>query len=165
MDATITSAIIAAAGVGLSGICAYWVAARQGAHRFNELLYQARLDCYPQLYSIASGLAKHLRYGTITAQILSEAMASLDDWDSQHALLLSPISVKAIFHLRFHLRSLDARTPFTNQTVLEPLLRSVADIENAIKTELGVYSLSDYHNPRSVRDVSKYIPLNANQDA
>ena len=159
MDTAIISAVIAVIGVALSSVFAYVVSTRQASHRFNELLYQARLACYPDLYAIASRLAKHLRYGTVTPVILRQEAAQLDEWDSQHALLLSPISVKALFDLRFHLRSLDADSAsLTDSSVSQPLVRALADVENSIKTEIGVYSLSDYHNPEFVRDVSDYIP-------
>lgn len=160
MDTTIISGLIAVVGIILSGLFASLVAARQGSYRFNELLYKARLECYPELYLIVSQLAKHIRYATVTSEILQKVRIQLDKWDSQHSLLLSPISTQAIFDLRIYLRTLNSDGMSSAEPFSQKLMGMLANVENAIKTEIGVYSLSDYHNPRVVRDVSELVPRN-----
>ena len=160
MNSAIISAVIGLLGVGIAGIVSYIVAARQISQKYSEFLYQSRLQVYPDLYRLISDLAKHVRYREASIETLRESAAALDVWDSAHALLLSPIATKNIFDLRFSLRSLVAeQRNLADEQTIRSILTLVSDLENALKTELGIYHGTGFHNPKRTLYVSDQIAL------
>lgn len=144
------TAVIAFVGVVVSGVFSYIVAKRYTSHRFNELLYQARLTAYPELYSIVSTLSKELQHKTIDFPLIKRTAKQLNDWDSAHAILLSGRSGDAVSALRFYLQDqLKIQKLEKIEKLSKELSPKIAELEHSIKIELGVFSLKEFHSPKA----------------
>lgn len=159
MDPSVMSGLISLGGIGLSGLVAYFVATRQIEQKYSELLYQRRLNCYPDLYEIVSEFVKRISFDEVTRDQIVSFAAKLDSWDSKYAILLSPAATEAIYDLRYVFRDFIDREGLTfDEQNTQQLIRKSNLLENALKTELGVYSRNRFHNPKTVKGLSYYRP-------
>lgn len=158
-----TSGVIAA---GIGGVVSYLVARKQISSRYSEVLYTARLAAYPELYYLISNLAKETRFHPLTRDFLMACVEKLDDWDSKHALLLSPLATHRIFVLRHSLRNLISDDADLASVETGKSIRTeVASLENALKTELGIFQMPWFHNPRKVMFVNDFLSDKLNKEA
>lgn len=162
-DTTIV-ALIALSGVVLSAFVSYLVSSRQAdlavnnlktelESRYNQKLYEKRLDAYPYLYKILSDLGKDLRKIELPHSKLKDRLEEIDKWDSSYAILLSSAGIAVILDLR---NILDSYTNFDPNYVPEAqvsrksrknIFNSALRLEQQLKKEIGVYDSEGYHNP------------------
>ncbi len=162
----ITVALIAVIGVLISGVLSFFVSTYQSEvaieslsaeieSKYNEKLYEKRLNTYPDLYRILSDLGKDLRKVELTNATLVKRLEEINEWDSKFAILLSPSSIALILDLR---NVLDENTNFVpnfdpdkqvGRAVREAVFEAVLRIEQTIKKEIGVYDAEGYHNPKN----------------
>jgi len=164
MSEKTTVALIALSGVVFSGLLSFFVSQHQAdlsvhnlsvelESKYNEKLYESRLDAYPKLYETVSNLGKDIRKISLPRSVLAERLQEIDLWDSQYAILLSPSSLELILNLR---NILDGYTNFdphydskeqvgrkNREVIFEASLR----LEQALKKEIGVYDAKSYHQP------------------
>jgi len=153
----ISTGMVSLSGVAVSAYVSYKISKQQIKQKYNENLYNKRLDRYPDLYEICSSFAKSIKYDEVTELRLLEIRNKLDDWDSKFAILLSPVSTNAIFELRLYLRGV------TTTKMMEDInipINIIARLENALKTELGIFGFENFHQPSEVIDVFDALPEN-----
>lgn len=154
---TVTAATISTIGAVVSAIFSFvvsWSIANstrlQLQQRFNEQLYRRRLECYPGLYEALGAIGKRLRMADLKVGEFVSGLRAIEDWDNKYAVYVSASVVDLLLNVRNTLASFDSRagsefpTDQDRQRVFDALLR----LEQALKYELGVYSIRDYHNPR-----------------
>jgi hypothetical protein len=170
MSPDITAAMIAFVGVlasvGVSALLARWTAKNELNKARLELtsayaakLLDARLSAYPTLYAVLSDFIKHIEGGSpqflqgvpIAASDIRQLLADLVSWDSKNSLLLSDRAGRVNFALRQYVISLvlflnneQSQQALSTPAVIGPLHKHLAEMEVALKVDLGVYDVEHY---------------------
>jgi hypothetical protein len=115
--------------------------------KFNEHLYKKRLDLYPDLYFALSELGKCLRKPEMTYLDAFKALDRIDEWDSKNAIFVSPVLIKLLLQVRNTIarsRKKQSDLVVTDKD-RENYFKVALRLEQALKNEIGVYSLDGYH--------------------
>ncbi|WP_054029603.1 cell division protein FtsQ [Desulfatitalea tepidiphila] len=161
---TTTVALIALSGVLVSAFVSYIVSSNQAdltvnnlkvelESRFNQKLYEKRLEAYPSLYKVLSDLGKDLRAIDLPYSKLKNRLNEIDKWDSSNAILLSHSGIVNILELR---NILDENTNWNpkyepdaqvNKDLRQSIFDATLKLEEQLKEEIGIYDAEGYHNP------------------
>ena len=125
---------------------------------FSVKLYERRLEAYPVLYS-------HL--GEIGSLILSKN-SNKDDyinvwqkiiiWDQNSAIFLSPFSTMKQLELRRELSKLSSIEFVASRNwQSKKLMPKLIEMQKSLKTELGVFNLTEYHSPTETKTLSDML--------
>jgi hypothetical protein len=117
--------------------------------RYSNALHLKRLDVYPALYCIVSDLGKAIFEDALTAENVAEGLTAVNEWDSKYAIFTSPATTMALLHLR---QVLTRYSNAPSSTLLDPeatenVRGAILRIEQAVKKELGIYDVTDFHRP------------------
>ena len=112
---------------------------------YAGLLLEKRLDSYPSLYQHLSSFIKVVEFGSITKRGLEELHTSVDQWDSQHSILFTGRTANIFHEFRIWLTDLsqlsedDIQKEFASKRKKTALQQRIAQIELALKSDLGIY--------------------------
>lgn len=160
MEERIVAALIALTGVLVSVVLSYHGALRASKselakQRLEVLsqhalrLYEERLACYPELFKALSDFMKVLEFGALEPRHVKELLPTIDEWDSQHAILLSEKLVATLRNVRIDLRELSELSeeefagwfywPYANDNLspMDLLKREIANLEQSLRSEIG----------------------------
>lgn len=160
---TEAAAVVVAAGLtaAVSAIVA-WLTARSKVRgelgRLQIAVHQSlltkliavRLRVYPRLYSLISDLVKSIHDGVPDVTELRNIARQVDQWDSRHAILLGSRTSETCHSfrkkLRYTLRQLDARagqdmSGAATRELIESLFRSASYLEQALRSDIGIYGV------------------------
>lgn len=170
MSVQVVAAVIALAGVLVSAGVAFVVSRRQTAvqirnlrvqlaHEYTSRLFQKRLEVYPDLYKILHDLGEAGREGPLPERSIEEVLSQLHAWDGRNAVFLSAYTLKQLIRLRALLARAQKRgcLDTRNSRVRSRLVRTLINLEIALKTELGVFSTGGYHNPSELKSLSAIL--------
>lgn len=155
MSESIYVALIAFSGVVFSAIISYVVSKRQSElqmknmlHEYSEVLFLQRLEAYPKMYSILSSFAKSANRQELTYLKIQETIEQLDDWDSHYILIVGQKTVVPIINFENYLKKLSALSEdeLNTDDIKKQAIKSVIEIEQILKLELGVYSITEFQN-------------------
>lgn len=152
-------AIISFTGVIISVTASLVISRGQAKHQIEKMrieleeaytgkLFEKRLEVYPSLYSILSGFAKCLHKNQVNKEVINRTLERLDEWDNNYALFLSPLTAHNMYELRRvfqRYQTMDEARVIKNAK--KDYIYKVMGLENALKTEIGVFSARDYHKP------------------
>ena len=156
----IVVALIALSGVLMSGLVSFVVSSLQSnttasnlrvevEQRYNQKLFEKRLETYPLLYRATSDLGKDLELPDLRYKVFLKSRERIDQWDSQNAVLVSPSVIALLLQLSNTLTDMalgrDQEALVTRgdrELVFEAALR----LEQAIRNEIGVYAIHGFHN-------------------
>ena len=104
-------ALIALSGVLMSGLVSFLVSSVQSntaaanlrvevEQRYNQKLYEKRLEAYPLLYGATSALGKDLEVPDLRYKLFAKSRERIDRWDTQYAVLVSPAVIALLLQLR-----------------------------------------------------------------
>ncbi len=159
MEIILISGLFSLTGILVSAGVSFLVSKKQLQEKYSEHLYRRRLVLYPQLYEIVSTFLKKLSSADLGRDEWRDFLKKLENWDSKHAILLSGASIKAIYFLRYSLREPLQEDNFEVNAALQKQVKVKAEnLENALRTELGIYDQAWFHNPKSVRGLQFYNP-------
>lgn len=153
-------ALIALAGVVLSAIVSFIVSSTQSQaaatnlrlefeQRFNQKLFERRLEIYPVLYRTLSELGKSLEERDLFYKMLANARVQINAWDSENAVIVSPAVIHRILTLRNLLtemalgREQEAQVAMADRRLL---FKAALSLEQALRAELGVYTIEGFHS-------------------
>lgn len=153
-------ALIALSGVLISGLVSFVVSSVQSnasaanlrlevEQRYNQKLYEKRLEAYPLLYRATSDLGKNLELADLRYKRFTKSRERIDQWDSQHAVLVSPSVIALLLELRNTLtdmalaREQDALVSSADRKLV---FGAALKLEQAIRNEIGVYAVGGFHN-------------------
>lgn len=116
-------------------------------HTQAQALQTARLRHYPELYRLVSGTVKAIRSEGFGSIALTDLRTQVETWDSNHALLLSTPATRVVYSFREHLAELCRTGGVVDVPEAEArFIGKVAEVELALKADLGVLGL-DFYNP------------------
>jgi hypothetical protein len=154
------SVLVVVISAGLSLVTAILVSRDQARRTFANLsvelrekysnaLFAKRLDVYPSLYRIVSDLAKTISDRTLTSNEVGEALGALKDWDSKNAIYTSPATQMVLGNIRDILAQYRESPPGApiDSDAMQNIRRACARIENALRKELGIFDVTDFHQP------------------
>ena len=156
----IVVALIAFSGVLMSGLVSFIVSSVQSntsaanlrlevEQRYNQKLYEKRLEAYPLLYRVTSNLGKDLELLDLRYKLVAKSRERVDQWDTQYAVLVSPAVIALLLQLRNTLtdmalaREQDAPVSRADR---ELVFIAALRLEQAIRNEIGVYAVGGFHN-------------------
>lgn len=114
--------------------------------QFTQKLFEKRLEFYPLLYEILSSFQKLIRAGKANGHSFEAFIKEYQAWNSRYGIFLSARSV-----VESHLFSEYVReTGWQEDKALTELLPRMIRIEHSLKTELGIFESTDYHNPEEI---------------
>lgn len=170
MPTEVIAALIALVGVLGSAYIAFVVSRKEASvqirnlhlqleHQYTKRLFDKRLEVYPELHGILHELGEVGRDGGLSAEYAYRTLSKLHTWDRRNGLYLSAYSTRQLLALRALLGEaldkggLDTRDPRIRRSVVEVLTK----FEIALRTELGVFASSGYHNPADVKSLSSVL--------
>lgn len=155
MKENIVISIIALSGVLFSALISFFVSKRNASlqvkdfiHKYSQELFIQRMRAYPDLYAILSNLAKKAQKEMLTITLIKETLKKIDDWDSKNILLVGQHVVLLLVQFEKKLEKLATIEPdiLNSDPIRNDIVKAVIQIERALKLELGVYSLTEFHN-------------------
>jgi hypothetical protein len=170
MSTEILVSLIALSGVIVSVVISYLASQRQIRteinnsrlqieHAYATKLFENRFNTYPQLFEITSSFAAKIRYGVIKKTDLDAFLEKIHVWDSKNSIFLSAITTKYLFRvIRLgHELQNSGNNALARENLSEKFIPLLADLELSLKTELGVFSREDFHNPTEVKTLDDVI--------
>lgn len=142
-------ALIALSGVLLSGLVSFVVSSVQSnaaasnlrlevEQRYNQKLFEKRLDTYPGLYRATSDLGKDLELPDLHYKTFLKSRERIDQWDSQNAVLVSPSVIELLLHLRNTLSEMALgrdQKALVTRADRELVFKTALRLEEAIRNE------------------------------
>jgi hypothetical protein len=178
MSTEILVSLIALAGVIVSVIISYIASQRQIRteinnsrlqikHAYATKLFENRFSTYPQLFEITSSFVAKIRYSTIKKSDLNDFLEKIHNWDSRNSIFLSAMTTKRLFRvIRLAHQLQDSNDDVLEKGgLIERFIPLLAELELSLKTELGVFSQVDFHNPTEVKTLDDVIISAQKQDA
>jgi hypothetical protein len=170
MSIELTVALIALAGVLGSAVVSYIISAKKATietqklktelqSAFGSKLYERRLETYPVLYAHISRLTKKVEANALTHDAIEACFEGFQEWDSAHAVFFGTRTGEIAYHLRSELRELasksdeDLTARFSSEDNRKLLRNRLAELELALKHELGTFH---FESPMTVREVSQF---------
>jgi hypothetical protein len=162
----INVAFIGLVGGGLTALISYVTARIAISNELRKLRFEAiklyeskilemRSSTYPGLYCILSDLAKKARRPPISKAIMQDALSQINDWDSKHAIFLSPHSTRVCHGFRKKLNAISesSENNFSNREVIADLIENIGIFEYALKSDIGIYGIegSQIYKTKTVR--------------
>jgi len=154
--------LIALIGVVLSVLAAVLTTRHQVAGEIQKIHHQvlavyaqhlspARLQAYPELFSVISAAVKEIDYAKEAGRELeiewNRIFQQVNDWDNQHGLLLAKESGDACYELRLLLAKVTRKGAGSLADLsLKNVGAKLVRLEVALREDLGVYPLGD-RNP------------------
>lgn len=125
---------------------------------YADALLKARLEYYPELYSIVSEFVKQvwgfrsgrLGYVGASGSQLQDLSSRVNDWDSKHAILMSMDTSGALWSLRKAVQEKVRCIPSEDisltleEIAYKDIGEKIAAVELAMKTDLGVFAVEEY---------------------
>lgn len=125
---------------------------------YSKSLFERRLEVYPALYHLLSKFDKAIQYGERDVHFLVQTRACLDDWDSENAIFLGPLSIKISYKFRDLLDTLCSRDPMeVSEKEWLTVRESAIHFENSLRAEIGARSLETVSNLENFNDVYTYL--------
>jgi hypothetical protein len=163
-------ALISLSGVVISAGVAYSVSLIQGRRSQKQLerqikevytgkLYEKRIETYPELYSLASELGKHIFNNSVTSDHLRHTSSRLDSWDSRNSIFCSPSTLMKILALRKSFLKLswdETHSPDVHFT--RKLHEQLVDLEMTLRSEIGVFVAEGFHVPEEIKKLEIIMP-------
>ena len=147
------SALVAIIGVITSAIISYYVSKKNTQIEYEKLrkqfiqkLFDKRIEVYPSLYYILSSFQKLIKSGNANKENFDSFFNAYQDWDSKFAIFMSPATVVELYMLYAYARD----EGWKEDEALTELLPRMIRVEHALKTELGIFDTSEYHNPEEI---------------
>ena len=117
--------------------------------RYNQKLYEKRLEAYPLLYQATSDLGKDLELPELPYSLFAKSRQRIDQWDSQHAVLTSPSVIALLLQLRNTLTDMAMarkQDALVSRADREQVFEAALRLEQAVRNEIGVYAIGGFHN-------------------
>jgi hypothetical protein len=108
-------------------------------------LLEKRLETYPSLYRYLSDFVKLIEFQTVSKVSLQELRTNLETWDSQYSLFFSGYTTDRFHEFRVFVAEIsqmpdeDVRKIFSETDGKTALKRRIAEVELALKADLGIY--------------------------
>lgn len=155
--------VVAAGVTALISAVVAWVTARRSVkaevdklklgaqQKLLEQLVDARLQCYPLLYSFISDLIKAIASPNDATNGLEALIRKVNEWDSQHAILLGPHTSNVCYDFRKTL----GKAAEDHKGGVEPdwseLFERAELLELALRSDLGIYGVELAPVPGSLK--------------
>jgi hypothetical protein len=121
---------------------------------YAPALIERRHSEHPKLYRILSDFSKTLKFGNVTKEYLRNLQKNIEDWDNSSAILISSKTQNKLYDFRKLLIEdllKNDLTRFDSDDFKRNLREQIGEIENSLRSELGVYII-EYSDSRK-----KYI--------
>lgn len=105
---------------------------------YAQALIARRHECYPRLGLLLSDAVKRLQTGGMDESRLVRLLGEINEWDSQHSLLLSGRSMGLLYDLRRDLARM-VKSELSPEDLHEEFRLQVGELETALRSDLGVY--------------------------
>lgn len=147
-------ALIALFGVIISCVASYYVSSTQVdsaarslrlefEQRFNQKLFEKRLETYPDLYVVLADLGRKIDGNEeITRSEMIDTLEKVNDWDRKNSVFVSSAVITKILTLRTFLTDLSSENSQNKKLIMKEkytLFRAALDLQKALRAELGVY--------------------------
>ncbi len=146
-------------------------------NQYSSSILEKRLNAYGGCYYILSHFIKRARGFVKTETLLTYADIQdfndhLNEWDSKHALLMSPRAILLMYALRKGLKAFLDRSPAEGTSVvqdydnLENLIKRVMRLERALRNDVAIYEVEKYEGKRffsSDKEFTKDITADINE--
>jgi hypothetical protein len=112
---------------------------------YAGMLLGKRLEVYPALYHHLSRFIKILEFGSVTKSDLQELRAQIEQWDNQYSLYFTGQTTDVFHEFRIMIAELselsdeEVQAKISSNDEKIKLRRRVAEIELALKSDLGIY--------------------------
>jgi hypothetical protein len=170
MPAEIIAALIALTGVIVSVLLSYRTTVHQTnlevskyheevLQGFGAKLFEKRLEAYPILYSYLSKFIKVIEFGVPSKADIDELVCNMQDWDTHYAILFSAVTGRVSYETRKTAIQLGQMSPEALKqwasctTELQATKHKLAELEIALKNELGIYT---FESPTQMDVLKKY---------
>lgn len=119
-------------------------------HKYTQPLFQKRIEVYPELYSIVSGLAKKTNKGIATIEDVKTAAELVDSWDNENAIFASNALIGKLSNFRYELHKLSQlnKEKLKTTEIRKIIFDNVREIEISLQQEIGIFASKGFHNPR-----------------
>lgn len=157
-DVKVVVGLIALLGVFVSAVVSAGVAIVQTRRseknlrielekKFNEHLYKKRIEVYPELYFAISELGKYIRKPEMKYSEANLTLNRIEEWDSKFAIFVSPMIINLLLKMRNNIVRTETNDPnsIISDYDREEMFKNALRLEQALKNEIGVYSLDGYH--------------------
>jgi len=158
-----TVTLIVLSGIIASAFISYIVSSRQAESavnklavefetRYNQKLYEKRLDAYPSLSKALNDLGRDLRQVDLTYSRLKSSLEEIDRWDGSYAILLNTSAAANILELQ---NILDGYSIFDPDYVpnaqvdresREAIFNAALRLEKQLKKDIGIYDTEGYYD-------------------
>jgi hypothetical protein len=157
-DPRVVAALIAVLGVLASAFVSIRVSRAQSEivrrnlllefhHKFNDRLYEKRIEVYPALYLALSKLGKRFRANDLSRGDFGAALREIEEWDSNNAIYVSPSIVALLLNIRNKLaHALRFAENPVGVSERDSIFDAALRLEQALREEIGVYSVVSFHN-------------------
>jgi hypothetical protein len=162
--------LAALAGVIISVTVSYLLSARQTRqqiknferelqHRYISKLYEKRLEAYPKLYRITNDLTRLMRAEELSPEKIRLAFNQFCEWDRDNAIFVSALTLRSLIRFRKFLeRHAGSGSEYLKQSKVKgEILSEAIALEATLKTELGIFSIEDFHNPARIQSMGQVI--------
>ena len=147
------SAFVAIIGVLVSALISYYISRRNAQieyeklkKQFTQKLFEKRLEVYPPLYYLLSSFQKLIKTKKANQENFEIFFNQYQEWDSKYAIFMSPTTVVELYMLYSYARD----EGWNEDEALTDLLPRMIKLEHALKTELGIFDTTEYHNPDEI---------------
>jgi hypothetical protein len=159
------SALAALVGVAISALISWALSKREIKKMRLELkrayesrLIEERLKRYPGFFALLSQFIKDIEFGSVSRETVESLLAAANEWDSQNAIFLSDSAANNCYGYRHDLDDvIKSTSPFSND-LLDELRAKTRDVEYALRSDIGIYGISNEGDHDLVR-VDSYESL------
>ena len=118
--------------------------------KYTEPLFQKRIEVYPKLYSIVSGLAKKSNKGIATIEDVKNTTQLVDDWDNKNAIFASNTLIEKLADFRYDLHEWSSleNEQLKASDVRLSMFDKIREIEVSLQQEIGIFATKGFHNPK-----------------
>lgn len=163
------STLAALVGVAISALIS-WVLSKSAAANeikkmrleakktYESRLIEERLKCYPPLFALLSQFIKDIQFGSVSREMVESLFAAVNRWDSQNAILLSHFAAERCYRFRHYLAETRSDANLFSEEGLDKLHKNTAEVEFALRSDIGIYGISNEGDP-DLRRVDSYALL------
>ncbi len=108
---------------------------------YAKSLFDKRIEVYPSLFCLLSGLNKLIEYNRQSKADIIEFQKNIDKWNNENAIFLTTTSSRIAYGYRYYL--IDLTSKYSDKEIPENDWKNIRKInvtfEKSLRAEIGVY--------------------------